>query len=98
MRLRNALGYEVRTTNGAEMPELARRRLKRRQFFFASHPSEVLPHNTCIRRKRGSMGFAACTAMAVANWHIQLIDFVLNGTTQTTALHPFTSFEWRKVY
>jgi hypothetical protein len=28
--------------------------------------------------------------MAMTNWHIQLIDFVLNGTTQTTALHIFT--------
>jgi hypothetical protein len=98
MRLRNALGYEVRTTNGTEMPELARRRLKRRQFFFAFHPSEMLPHNTCIRRKRGSMGFAASTAMTVANWHIQLIDFVLNDSTQATALHIFTLYKCRKVY
>jgi hypothetical protein len=98
MRLRNALGYEMRTANGTEVPEFSWRRFKGRQFLFAFNPPEMLSHNTCIRRKPGSMGFATSTAMAVANWHIQLIDFVPNGPTQATALHTFTFCKCHKVY
>jgi hypothetical protein len=36
------------------------------------------------------MSFAASAAMAMTNWHIYLINIVLNGTAQTTALHIFT--------
>ena len=90
-----ALGYEVGATNRTEMSELSGRCLKGRQFLFTFEPTEVLPHNTGVRRKGGGMSFAASVAMAMTNWHIQLIDFVLNGTTQTAALHIFTLGKYR---
>ena len=90
VRLRGALSYEVRATNRTEMPELSGRRFKGRQFLFTFEPAEVLPHNACGRCESSSMSLATSAAMTMTNWHVQLIDFVLNGTTKTTALHIFT--------
>jgi hypothetical protein len=95
VRLCEALGHEMRATNRTEMSELSGRRLEGRQFLFTFEPTKVLPHNTGVRRKGGSMRLTASAAMAMTDWHIQLIDFVLNGTTQATALHIFTLGKYR---
>jgi hypothetical protein len=61
------------------MPELSGRRLKGRQLFLALDPAEVFSHHACGRGKRGRVRFTTSAAMAMADRHVQLIDFIFDG-------------------
>ena len=73
-------GNKVRAANRTEMPELAGRRLKSTQLFFALQSTEMLAPDSGGRCKHCGMGFAASLAMTMNDGRIELIDFVFDGS------------------